>query len=247
MEKSFLYFPDKTLMSTPADVGMAFEDLTLTTEDGLGINGWFVPYTGSSYTLLWFHGNAGNIGNRVDLLARLHRELKVNIFIIDYRGYGKSEGDISEEGTRLDARAAYDYLLGRKDVNPRRIIVFGRSLGAAVAVELAAELQFGGLILEAPFSSLKAMARENFPWFPSGLLKIRYDTLSKIKSVHLPLLILHGDRDQVVPFKQGRSVFEAANEPKQFYTIPNAGHNDSYIVGGQGYYRTMLQFIEGLG
>lgn len=244
MEKAFLYFPEKNLLATPEDIGLSFEDLTLTTEDGVRIHGWYVPFDGSRKTLLWFHGNAGNIGNRVDLLSRLHRNLKINILIIDYRGYGKSEGEISEEGTRRDARAAYDYLMGRPDVDPRKVLVFGRSLGAAVAVDLATEIEFGGLILEAPFASVKAMAKESFPWFPSRLLKIQYDNLSKIRKVHLPLLILHGDRDAVVPYRQGQSVFEAANEPKRFYTITNAGHNDSYIIGGQAYYQAMMQFIE---
>ncbi|MBN4054369.1 alpha/beta hydrolase [Nitrospira defluvii] len=245
IEKRFIYFPEKEIIATPEDAGMPFEDLWLSAGDGVRINAWYVPYKGSQQTLLWFHGNAGNIGNRVDLLTLLHRELKTNILIIDYRGYGKSEGEISEEGTRLDARAAYDYLIKRSDTDPRGIILFGRSLGAAVAVDLATELQFGGLILEAPFTSIKDMAKETFPWLPiGGFLKTRYDSLAKIGKVRLPLLIMHGDRDNIVPFKQGRRLFEAANDPKTFYAIPNAAHNDSYVVGGRTYFHTLDQFIQ---
>ncbi len=245
IEKGFIYFPEKDVVASPDDAGVPFEELWLLAGDGVRINGWYVPHHGSKQTLLWFHGNAGNIGNRVDLLSRLHRELKTNILIIDYRGYGKSEGEVSEEGTQRDARAAYDYLNKRSGTDPRGIILFGRSLGAAVAVDLATELQFGGLILEAPFTSIREMARETFPWLPiGGMLKTRYDSLAKIGKVRLPLLIMHGDRDNIVPFKQGQRLYEIANEPKTFYTIPNAGHNDSYIVGGRAYFHTLKQFIQ---
>lgn len=244
MDKGFIYFPEKKVISTPADVDLRYEDLYLTTGDGVKINAWFVPFEKSRRTLLWFHGNGGNIGNRVDLLSLLHQKLKSNILIIDYRGYGLSEGEISEEGTRTDARAAYDYLLSRKDINPQEIVLFGRSLGAAVAIDLAADLKHGALILEAPFTSIKAMAKKTFPFLPTGIiLKTRYDSISKIKSIRLPLLILHGNRDQVVPFAQGQTLFEAANAPKTFYTIQGAGHNDSYIVGGKGYFEALQRFI----
>lgn len=245
MDKGFIYFPEKHLIATPADIDLPYEDLYLTTQDGLKINAWFVPFAKSQRTLLWFHGNAGNIGNRVDLLNLLHRKLKSNVFIIDYRGYGLSEGEISEAGTKADARAAYDYLLSRHDVNPRKIVLFGRSLGAAIAIDLATDLEHGALILEAPFTSIREMAKKNFPFLPTSmLLKTRYDSLSKIDSVKLPLLILHGDQDQVVPFSQGQALFEAANQPKTFYTIPGAGHNDSYVVGGRGYFVALRDFLE---
>jgi len=244
MDKGFIFFPEKRVIATPADADLTYEDLYLNTHDGVKINAWFVPFAGSRRTLLWFHGNAGNIGNRVDLLSLLHRKLKSNVLIMDYRGYGLSEGEISEEGTRLDARAAYDYLLSRSDINPREIILFGRSLGAAVAIDLAVDLEHGALILEAPFTSIKEMAKKTFPFLPTSmLLKTRYDSLSKIKAVQLPLLILHGDQDQVVPFSQGRALFSAANDPKTFYIIRGAGHNDSYVVGGKGYFEALQGFV----
>lgn len=245
--KSFVYHPEKKLVATPADAGLPFEDLYLTAEDGVRINGWFVPFQGSEGVLLWFHGNAGNMGNRIDLLQHLHEELKLNILIIDYRGYGNSEGEVSEEGTAKDALAAYDDLLSRPDIHPERIFVFGQSLGAAVAVRLATESRIGGLILEAPFTSVKAMTAEIFPWLPfKGLISIKYDSIRKIKSVQSPLLVMHGDQDRVVPYEQGQQIFEAADTPKTFYTITGADHNNTYVVGGPGYFETMKRFIQGI-
>ena len=223
---------------------MSFEDLSLTASDGVKINGWYVPAPDARTTLLLFHGNGGNMSHRIELLRRLHR-IDVNVFMIDYRGYGKSEGKISEEGTYRDALAAYDSLLTRADVDPSRIVVFGQSLGAGVAVELATRRKLAGLILEAPFASIREMAKVVVPWLPIGrLISTRYDNLAKIKKIQIPLLILHGDRDEVVPYAQGRRIFEAANEPKRFYTIVGAGHNNTYRVGGEGYDEAIKGFIE---
>lgn len=247
MERGFIFFPDRTIFETPADIGLVFEDLYLLTPDGVKINAWFVPYPESRVTLLWFHGNAGNLSNRVDQLRHFHREVKLNVMMIDYREYGRSEGQVTEEGTYQDALASYDYLLTRPELEPAKIIVFGQSLGSAIAVELAVQRQVHGLILEAPFTSVPAMARATMPWLPIGsLFSTKYDTLSKIGGVEAPLLILHGDRDEIVPYSQGRRVFEAAREPKTFYTIPGAGHNDTYGVGGRAYFEAIARFIEDL-
>jgi len=247
MEKEFIFFPDKKIIQTPAEAALAYEDIYFETEDGVNINGWFVPYTDSRSMLLWFHGNAGNLSHRVDQLRLLHHELKTNIFMVDFREYGQSEGHVSVEGTRQDALSSYDYLLKRSDIDPEKIIVFGQSLGAAVAVELATSRDVQGLILEAPFTSIREMARAVFPWLPIGrFLSTKYDSLSKIKQVRAPLLILHGDRDEVVPFSQGRQLYEAGNKPKTFYPISGAGHNNTYLVGGRPYFKTMKEFIEGL-
>ena len=248
MEGSFIFFPEKLLEITPKEVGLSFEDLYLPTADGVRINAWYVPYPDAKVALLWFHGNAGNLGHRVEQLRYLHREVRINVLMIDYREYGRSEGQVSEEGTYQDALAAYDYLAKRPDLDPTRIVSYGQSLGAAVAVELAIQRELYGLILEAPFTSIQAMAKVHYPWFPIGsLLSIRYDSLSKISKVSVPLLILHGDRDEIVPYEHGKKLYDAANAPKQFYTIQGAGHNDTYIVGGEGYFRVMGDFIGGLG
>ena len=247
LERRFIFLPEKSLNATPADAGLPFETVFLTTSDGVRIHGWFVPAAGSRQALLWLHGNAGNIGNRIPLLTLLHQRLKRHILIIDYRGYGKSGGTVSEKGTIRDAAAAFDYLSARPDVGPDRIVLFGRSLGAAVAVSLAAERQPAGMILEAPFTSIREMARTLFPWLPVGrFLSTRYDSIDTIRRIRTPLLILHGDRDEVVPYRQGRALFEAANPPKRFYTLRGAGHNNSYRVGGEGYFEAIKTFLDAL-
>jgi len=245
--KSLIFFPEKEITLTPADAGLAFEDLTLETSDGVKINGWFVPHAGAKTTILWLHGNGGNIGHRVGRIHRFHHALRANILIIDYRGYGRSGGRVSEKGTYLDAVAAYDYLLSRRDVDPARIVPFGSSLGAGVAVELSLRRKVQGVILESPFASIREMARVAVPWLPVGwLITTRYDNLSKIGRLNIPILILHGDRDGTVPFAQGRKLFEAAREPKRFYTISGADHNNTDIVGGESYLQALSQFIEQL-
>ncbi|MFQ5580213.1 MAG: alpha/beta hydrolase [Nitrospiria bacterium] len=247
MEKGFIFFPDKKIDQTPADAALVFEDIYFETEDGVKINGWFVPVTDSQSTLLWLHGNAGNLGHRVNQLRLLHHELKKNIFMVDYREYGRSQGVVSEEGTRQDALSSYDYLLTRSDIDSEKIIAFGQSLGAAVAVELATSRRLQGLILEAPFTSIREMARVTFPWLPIGrFLSTKYDSISKIGQIRVPLLVMHGDRDAVIPFSQGQRLYEAGNEPKTFYPIPDAGHNNTYLVGRDSYFKTMLRFIEEL-
>jgi hypothetical protein len=247
IEKSFIFFPDKKIVQTPADAALDFLDIYFETEDGTKINGWFVPDTDSRSVLLWFHGNAGNLSHRVDLLRLLHHELKTNIFMVDFREYGRSEGVVSEEGTQQDALAAYDYLLTRSDIDSEKIIVFGQSLGAAVAVELATSRDLQGLILEAPFTSIREMARVVFPWLPIGrFLSTKYDSISKIKQIRVPFLVMHGDQDEVIPFSQGQQLYEAGNEPKTFYPISGAGHNNTTLVGGRPYLKVIQQFIEGL-
>lgn len=242
--KSLIFFPEKEITQTPADAGLAFEDLTIETSDGVKINGWFVPHPEAQTTILWLHGNGGNMSHRVGRIGRSRHFLKANVLIIDYRGYGRSGGRVSEKGTYLDAVAAYDYLLTRDDVDPARIIPFGASLGAAVAVELTLQRKAQGLVLEAPFTSIREMARVALPWLPvGGLITTRYDNLSKIGRLEIPLLILHGDRDETIPFAQGRKLFEAARGPKSFYAIPGAGHNNTETVGGEAYFKAIADFI----
>jgi fermentation-respiration switch protein FrsA (DUF1100 family) len=201
----------------------------------------------SDVTWLWFHGNAGNISDRLENLRQLHDEVGVGVFLIDYRGYGRSEGSPSEEGTYRDAEAALAYILSRSDVDRERIVYFGRSLGAGVAVELATRRPPFALILESPVPSIQDMVRHHYRFLPLGwLIRTKYDSLSKIGDVQVPLLVLHGDRDEVVPFKSGRKLFEVANEPKQFYAIEDAGHNDTVLVGGREYFQALREFVESL-
>ncbi len=245
MAESFIFYPDSYFIGDPADWGLPFEDVYFPTTDGVMLHGWFVPGQ-KEITLLWCHGNAGNISYRLDNLKLLHNRLSLNIFIFDYRGYGRSQGKPSEEGTYRDAQAALAYLRTRQDIDQDVIIFFGRSLGAAIAVDLASKHQCLGLILESPFTSLAGMVSQAFPSLPPNMLPIKYDSLAKIKRITVPLLILHGDCDEVVPFESGRELYEAANEPKEFYTIEQAGHNDTYIVGGEGYMAALQGFIANL-
>jgi fermentation-respiration switch protein FrsA (DUF1100 family) len=244
LENRFIFFPDKRIESTPRNWGLAYEDIYFTTQDGLRLNGWWVPGTGSPLTILWFHGNAGNISHRLDNITLRHDRLGTNIFIFDYREYGRSEGRASEEGTYHDGDAAIRYLRSRADIDPTKIVFLGESLGSAVAVEMAIRHGCAALILESPFLSIPEMAKTSFLFLPIGsLLRTRYDTLSKIGRVRAPLLIVHGENDEIVPIRQGQRLFEAAREPKEFYGIKRARHNDLYLVGGQAYLETLSRFL----
>ena len=240
----FIYFPDSTIYQDPGDFGLEFEDVYLTTSDGVRIHGWFVPGSGGP-TLIWFHGNGGNISNRADNIAGLNRRLGVSILIIDYRGYGLSEGSPNEQGTYLDAEAAMAHALSRPDVDPERLVLFGRSLGCAVAAEMAVRHDVYAVVLESPFTSISAMASRAYPFLPGlGLLTGNmYDTLGKTARIDAPVMVLHGDSDEIVPFEMGREVFDAATEPKRFYRIRGAGHNDTYAVGGAPYLDALGSFL----
>jgi hypothetical protein len=205
-------------------------------------------HPGAKTTLLWFHGNAGNISHRAGGLKPLRDKLDANVFMIDYRGYGRSDGAVSEKGTYEDADAAFDYLTRRSDIDPKRIVLFGQSLGSAVAADLAGRRDCLAVILEAPFASIPAMAKAIYPWLPAGaLIKTRYDVIEKAKKIRAPLLVVHGDRDEIVPFEQGRRVFDAATGPKEFHALNGARHNDTFEAGGEAYFNVMRDFIERAG
>jgi hypothetical protein len=254
LEKYVIFVPERTIEMTPRSEGLAYEDIWFPTSDGLRLHGWLVPSPDARVTLVWFHGNAGNISHRVDNIKQLHRfldrPLVPAIFIFDYRGYGKSQGslsDLSEAATYRDAEGALAYLRQRRDLAHTKFVYFGRSLGAAIAVEVARRHSPAGLILETPFTSIRDMAKVALPLLPvGGLLRTKYDSLTKIREIRAPLLILHGDRDDVVPYEQGRRLYEAANEPKTFYAIRGARHNDTYIVGDRPYFAAWAHFLQGL-
>lgn len=242
-EEAFIYFPSRGDVGTPADRGLDYQEAYLTAEDGVRLHGWLVPGRGP-LTLLWLHGNAGHIGHRLEQLALIRERLGVGVFLLDYRGYGRSEGRPSEDGTYRDASAALTYLQAQPGVDAAGIVLYGQSLGGAVAVELATRERVRGLILEAPFASVPAMARAVYPFLPVGpFLRNRYDSLARIGSVGAPVLILHSERDEVVPYEQGRALFAAAAEPKRFHTIVGAGHNDAYYRGGSGYWQALQEFL----
>ena len=245
LEKRLIYFPYRTIEVTPKELGLRYEDARLVTEDGVTLHGWFLPIEGSRFTVLVCHGNAGNISHRLDRAILMHAKLKTDVFLFDYRGYGLSQGAPDEEGTYRDARAAHRYLSTGRGVAPSNLVIFGESLGAAVALQLALEVPARALVLESPFTSIGDMARGTVPFLPLGLLlRTKYDNLAKIGGLRMPLLVLHGDRDHTVPFAQGQRLFEAAPDPKWFFPIRGAGHNDTYLIGGEAYWQAWKDFLD---
>jgi fermentation-respiration switch protein FrsA (DUF1100 family) len=245
-EKHLIYFPMRAHEVTPAGLGLAYEELELRAEDGVRLHGWFLPVKGSRLTVLVCHGNAGNVSHRLDRALLMQSHLKVDTLLFDYRGYGSSEGSPDEQGTYRDARAAYRWLVARGQ-GPERLVLFGESLGSAVALQLALEVEARALVLESPFASVPEMARAVYPFLPIWpLVRTRYDNIAKVARLRMPLLVMHGERDEIVPFAQGRRVFDKAPEPKRFFAIPGASHNDTYVVGGEAYWRALREFLEGL-
>ncbi len=237
-----LYFPARELVVTPDRHGLPYETVHVDTQDGERLHGWWVPADDARGTLLFFHGNAGNISGRIESI-RQFRRLGLNVLIVDYRGYGESTGSPSEEGLYRDAEAAWWYLTKTRAIDPRRIVVFGRSLGAGPATWLAARHPPGALIVESPFTSVPDIAAHHYPWLPARLLATtRFDNLARIGQVDAPLLVIHSPGDEVIPFEHGRRLFEAAEEPKQFLEIEGS-HNDGFLVSEDRYLRAIDRFL----
>ena len=246
VEKRYIFFPTYEIEMTPAQLGLAYEDVFFSTVDGVLLHGWYVPGSGNG-TWLWFHGNGGNVGHRVTELALLHHRLGVNLLIFDYQGYGESQGRPSEAATYQDARAALAYLQQHHGRNAGPLVYYGHSLGTAIAVELAVNHPPAGLVLVSPFTSVSAMTRLAFPWLPvSWLVKDRYNTLDRIPNVRCPLLIFHGTQDELIPISHGEILFDAAAEPKSFQALPQAGHNDTFQAGGEVYWSAIESFMAAL-
>ncbi len=259
IEAFFVYFPDPHLDTTPADWHLEFEETWLNTEDKIKLHGWFIskapmpqpPLAAvgkksgqkeNTPVILFCHGNAGNMSHRLDNI-RLLLEYKLDVFIFDYRGYGKSAGEPSEAGLYLDAQAAYDFMVNKKHISPERIIIFGRSLGAAVAIDLSLKRKAKAVIIESGFTSTKEMAK-TMPLFAifAPLLPANFNNLEKITRITIPKLIIHGKEDEIIPFSMGQQLFQASQQPKYFFPIKGAGHNDTYIRGGKKYFETLATF-----
>jgi len=245
IENRLVYFPPRYPEGFPPPQAIArdVEEVWLLTEDGVRINAFFHSNPASKQVLLWFHGNAENIGYILDHLRELST-IGINILAVDYRGYGKSEGKPEEAGVYRDADAGYDYLTKERHFRAEDIIIYGHSLGGAVAVNLASRRACGGLIVQSSFTSARAMARRvlTIPLM-EYVVKSRFDSLQRIRDVHTPILIVHGTRDETVPFEMGEQLFRAAPEPKRFYPIAGAGHNDLMEVGGAGYLACLQRFV----
>ena len=249
LERRFSYSPVREVAYSPSDVGLAYEEVWLESADGVPLHGWFVPGE-RDVTFLWLHGNGGNVAYHLEHLRDLHANLGVGVLLFDYRGFGRSSGVPAEKGLYRDAAAGLQYLKGRADLDPGRIVYFGQSLGTALAVELATHEAPLGLVLEAPFPSGPYMAHRMLPflpmWFHRHLVPNRFDTAARIRRVKVPLLIVHGELDMTVPHEAGEAVLDAANEPKEMLTVPRASHVDAHAVGGSSYYAALRRFVEGL-
>jgi uncharacterized protein len=247
-EPSLIYFPSRQLDRTPADDGLRFEDVWLDTADGVRINGWFIPAAAprtTPFTVLFFHGNAGNMADRFEK-QQILRSLGVDFFTVDYRGFGRSDGSPNEQGTYRDAQAAYDYLVQVQKRDPKTILVYGESLGSAIAVELASKKPVGGVILEEAFTSAGDVGQKMFPFLPvRWMVRNKYDTLSKIAGIHAPLLILHSREDEMFPLTHAERLLAAANEPKQLVEL-RGGHNDAFLVSGEAYRASVKDFLSRL-
>ena len=261
-EDKLIYFPSKypdgfweidNPLVREGEIFPKIEDCYFSTSDGLRLHGWYcTPHRkagGSSNPMaaetvvLWFHGNAGNISYRYDMI-RAMMPLPVQVFIVDYRGYGKSEGKPTEQGLYIDARAAWDYLTNQRGVPSQRVIIFGKSLGGAPAIELASQVEPAGLIMQSSFTSAADMAAVVMPLLPRVFLHTKMDSVSKISRIRCPKLFIHSRADEVVPFEMGYRLYQAAPEPKQFYEVNGAPHNSTYLVGGKPYLDAIRSFVE---
>jgi len=240
--ETFVFQPTRALEWTPADARLAYEDVFLTSGGGPRIHAWWVPAGGRAPVLLFCHGNAGNIGDRVHNVKLLH-DAGIAVLIFDYRGYGRSEGKATEQGCYQDSRAAWDWLTKERAIDPRQVSVFGRSLGGAVAIELATRVAPRALVVESTFTSIADMAPVAMPIIPKGLLPRMFDSRSRTGDVHCPVLVIHGTRDELVPFRMGQALFEAFQAPKQFLALEGAGHNDTVDVGGAPYIDRIRGFL----
>jgi fermentation-respiration switch protein FrsA (DUF1100 family) len=256
-EESMIFFPE-AYPSGNWDVdevargsGTAIADCSFQASDGPRLHGWWcrpidtgptAPSTGDMI-LLWFHGNAGNLAQRSDVMLQLAR-IPAQVLIVDYRGYGRSEGKPSERGLYRDGQAAWDYLTRDESVNPSRIVIYGVSLGGAVAIELATRVKPAGLIVQSSFTSVPDMAADHYPFVPRWLVRTRMDSISKIGGIDCPVMVAHSPADEVVPFRHGRRLFEAVRGDKRFFEIRGAGHNETWLAVGSEYLGAIRAFLE---
>jgi fermentation-respiration switch protein FrsA (DUF1100 family) len=235
-------YPSRELSATPARISLEFESVNLTASDGIRLHGWFLPHKKSRATLLFFHGNAGNISHRLDSLAMFH-QLGLSVLIIDYRGYGRSEGETSEAGIYRDAEAAWHYLTLERQIAPDRILLFGRSLGGAVAGYLASQHESLGVVLESTFTSAPDLASDLYPWLPARwLTRFDYDTRTHLSAIGMPLMIIHSREDEIIPFSHAEILYNEASPPKRFLQLQGS-HNYGFMANRDYYHQALDEFI----
>jgi len=244
-QDGLVYYPDlpsREYEATPKQANLSYENVTLTTPDGVRLAAWYVPAQNPRGALLYAHGNAGNISHRLDAI-RLFHDLGLSVLIFDYCGYGQSSGKVDEEGTYRDAEAAWQHLTAQRGIKPEHIVVFGESLGASVAAYLAAQHKPGALILASAFTSVPDLASDLYPLLPvRWITRYRYDTRRYLQDVHAPVLVAHSREDEIIPFLHGQTLYAAAHEPKQFLEL-RGGHNDLFFMNAEAFARATGSFI----
>lgn len=242
-QSRLVYFPNKQLSNTPQMFGLDYSSVSIATADGETLHGWWVPVRDAKGTVLFFHGNAGNISHRINYLTMFSR-LGYNTLLFDYRGYGQSSGTPSESGTYLDAQAAWQHLTETQMIAPEQIVLFGESLGGAIASWLAAREKPGLLALASAFTSVPDLATQIYPFLPvRWISRFEYNTLESLHSVTCPVFIAHSPQDEIVPFQHGQRLFQAASEPKYFLTL-EGGHNNGFIFMKPAWHKTLGAFMD---
>lgn len=243
IERNSIFFPSKEIETTPEFLELKYEGVYFGSLDGTKLHSWIVPFSNEGFnpkdpSILFCHGNAGNISHRLAKIKIFH-DLGFNIFIFDYRGYGKSQGSPSEEGIYKDTQAAYNYL--KNELGAEKIIGFGESLGSAVIIDLASKQDLDALIVESGFSSARAMGKRIYPIVPAFVFNAKFDSINKVKNIKCPKLIIHSVNDEIVPFKQAQDLYEAAAEPKIFVELVG-GHNDCALVSQEKFEQAITDF-----
>lgn len=242
MERFGIYYPMSDITRTPAEINLDYNDIMISTEDEERLQGWYIPSPGNDRVVLFFSGNAGNRGYRLDKLDIFH-ELNCSVLIVDYRGYGGSTGRASEKGLYEDGKAIWRYAFQELDYSPEHIYLYGESLGGAVAFHVAAEKEVAGIIVEGTFSSAREVSRDLIFFIPRFMVSNIYNNLQKASEIDAPLLILHSRDDEIIPFKHAKKLYEAAQEPKEFVTLEGS-HNHAFLEDQTTYTEAIASFLE---
>ncbi|MBN1548937.1 MAG: alpha/beta hydrolase [Syntrophaceae bacterium] len=246
IESHSVFYPSKDVQRTPKDVGISYEEVTIPTADGISLNAWLVRGSPRSKSIvIYCHGNAGNIGNRIYRLKVFH-DLGLNVLLFDYRGFGKSTGRPSEQGIYEDAAAVYDYLANRPDVDCHHIAAYGKSIGGAVVIDLATKRSLAGFVVDSSFSSARDMAELLYPGLPAWFVTYRFDSVSKVRNLKIPKLFIHNPDDGIVPLVIGQRLFAAAAQPKIFVPM-RGGHGQGLVYDTRKFSQTLQVFMMSIG
>lgn len=241
---SLIYHPDTSIIKT-FDPQIPIEDVYITVNSTVTIHGWHIHSDPALFTLLYFHGNGGNISNRIEKIQLIH-SIPLSIFIIDYRGYGKSTGTPSEQGLYTDALSAFKYLTTVKNIPSQKIILYGESLGGAVAAYCAAQTKIAALILDSAFTNTSSMVKHHSVWILSLLFTENFSTIDSIASLDLPILILHSKEDEVAPFYMGRELYNKCPSTKKYFVELKGSHNTNFITDASTFKKSIQEFVQSL-